>query len=130
MSDWQRRVVVFSRRHDLLGEPSTHALDLLSEVGEVAKELLLGSDYGRRPLQIRPELAGELGDALYSLLALMEACNVDASSALDTALGKYEQRLAERGDAGSRGVEPERPSECQPECQKECQRGEAPSDRL
>jgi NTP pyrophosphatase (non-canonical NTP hydrolase) len=114
VSDWQRRVAVFSRRHDLLGEPAIHLLDLLSELGEVAKELLLASDYGRGArVQFRPELAGELGDALYSLLALMEACGVDASSALNAALEKYEQRLAESQDAGSKGVEPECPSECQ-----------------
>lgn len=43
----------------------------------------------------------ELGDALFALLALCEALDVEASAALDTALGKYERRLADRGDAGS-----------------------------
>jgi len=84
-----------------LHDPTTHALDLVSEVGEVAKEVLLATDYGRRPPQFRPELAGELGDALYSLLALAEACGVDAGSALDAALAKYQRRLAEQGKAGS-----------------------------
>ncbi|MBU0702542.1 MAG: nucleotide pyrophosphohydrolase [Chloroflexi bacterium] len=89
------------RRHNLLHDPTTHALDLVSEVGEVAKEVLLATDYGRRPPQFRPELADELGDALYSLLALAEACSVDAGGALIAALEKYERRLAERGEAGS-----------------------------
>lgn len=101
MFNWQQRSVAFARRHDLLHDPATHALDLVSEVGEVAKEVLLSTDYGRRALQPRPQLADELGDALYSLLALAEACGVDAGRALGAALQKYERRLAERGKPGS-----------------------------
>jgi NTP pyrophosphatase (non-canonical NTP hydrolase) len=102
MTNWQRQVAVFARHHDLLYDPSTHALDLVSEVGEVAKEVLLSTDYGRRTPQIRPQLVDELGDALYSLLALTEACGVDAGGALDIALEKYERRLAKRGEPGSK----------------------------
>ena len=98
---WQHRVAAFARAHGLLHDPATHALDLVSEVGEVAKEVLRGTDYGNRPFQPVPELAAELGDALYSLLALAEACGVDAGEALEAALTKYEQRLARHGEVGS-----------------------------
>ncbi len=100
-SVWQQRVAAFMRHHHLRHDPTTHALDLVSEVGEVAKEVLLSTDYGRRSPQPRPELADELGDALYSLLALAEVCGVDANDALGVALEKYERRLVERGGAGS-----------------------------
>jgi len=100
-SVWRQRVAAFMRRHHLRHDPATHALGLVSEVGEVAKEVLLATGYGRRAPQFRPELADELGDALYSLLALAEACGVDADGALSAALEKYEHRLAERGGAGS-----------------------------
>ena len=101
-SVWQHHVAAFMRRHNLLHDPATHALDLVSEVGEVAKEVLLATDYGRRAPQFRPQLVDELGDALYSLLALAEACGVDTDSALGAALEKYEHRLVERGGAGSK----------------------------
>jgi len=81
--------------------PVTHALDLVAEVGEVAKEVLMATDYGRRAPRFHPELGSELGDALYSLLTLAEACDVSVDDALGAVLGKYERRLAERGDAGS-----------------------------
>ena len=100
-STWQERVAAFARRHGLLHDPATHALDLVSEIGEVAKEVLLASDYGRRAPEFGPQLAGELGDALYSLLALAEACGVDADRVLTAAMVKYEHRLSERGEAGS-----------------------------
>ena len=76
-------------------------MDLMSEVGELAKEVLLATDYGQRASQIRLELANEIGDALYSLLALADVCGVDAAAALGAALEGYERRLAERGDASS-----------------------------
>ena len=101
VATWQERVAGFARRHGLLHDPATHALDLVSEIGEVAKEVLLASDYGRRAPEFGPQLAGELGDALYSLLALAEACGVDADRVLTAALVKYEHRLSERGEAGS-----------------------------
>jgi threonine synthase len=98
---WQERVAALARRHSLLHDPATHALDLVSEVGEVAKEVLLAADYGRQAPQFRSQLADELGDALYSLLALAEVCGVDGDGALGAALEKYERRLDERGEAGS-----------------------------
>jgi NTP pyrophosphatase (non-canonical NTP hydrolase) len=101
MTNWQRQVTDFARRYDLRYDPATHTLDLVSEVGEVAKEVLLSTDYGRRTLQFRPQLVDELGDALYSLLMLAEACGVDAGGALGATLEKYERRLTERGIAGA-----------------------------
>ncbi|MFW6135773.1 MAG: MazG nucleotide pyrophosphohydrolase domain-containing protein [Chloroflexota bacterium] len=100
--EWQREVAAFLRRHQLRYDPATHALDLVSEVGELTKELLLATDYGRRTPQFGAGLAEELGDALYSLLALAEVCEVDTDEALRTALAKIERRLADRGEAGSR----------------------------
>ncbi|MGD1994243.1 MAG: MazG-like family protein [Anaerolineae bacterium] len=99
--DWQRMAADFARDHDLLQDPAAHALDLSSEVGEVAKALLEATDYGRRRPCPGPELAVELGDALYALLTLAEVCGVDAGLALRDALAKYERRLAGKGSAGS-----------------------------
>ena len=99
--DWQQRAAGFARAHGLLHDPTTHVLDLTSEVGEVAKEILLATDYGQQSPRSRPELAGEIGDALYSLLVLAEACEVDADSAFDETLQKYERRLGNHGQPGS-----------------------------
>lgn len=96
-----RRAATFAQRHDLLHDPATHALDLLSEVGEIAKEILLATDYGQRPPQFHAELAGEIGDALYSLLILAQVCGVDTDDALSATLRKYEHRLADHGNTGS-----------------------------
>lgn len=102
MNNQQQKVADFMRLYQLQHDPTTHALDLTSEVGEVTKEILLATDYGRTAFQVRPELANELGDALYSLLALAETCNVDIDEALTRALEKYESRLGQQSEVKSR----------------------------
>ena len=98
---FQQRTRDFMVRHGLGHTPQIHALDLFSEVGEVAKSLLQASDYGRSPLKASPALSEELGDAFYSLVALAESLNIDLETALDSALVKYRARLATQGHAGS-----------------------------
>ena len=56
MTDWQRQVSDFAHGNHLLYGPAVHALDVVSEAGEVAKEVLLATNYGRREFQLRPEL--------------------------------------------------------------------------
>ena len=99
---FQARSRAFLARHRLNHTPQVHTLDLVSEVGEVAKALLESSDYGESPSQPTPDLEEELGDAFFSLIALAESLDVDLETALKQALTKYEARLAERGHSGSR----------------------------
>ncbi|NDL56266.1 nucleotide pyrophosphohydrolase [Phytoactinopolyspora sp. XMNu-373] len=83
------------------------SMDICSEAGEVAKEVLAATEYGRRPFQAAaaPGLAGEIGDLLYSVLALAAEVGIDPEAALDAALDKYQKRLAggSMGSGGSAG---------------------------
>lgn len=99
--NWQHRVSAFARAHNLLHDPIAHTLDLLSEAGEIAKATLEATAYGHRPFRPGPELTAELGDALYSLLALAEVCGVDAEAALLEALERYRERMARYGSPRS-----------------------------
>lgn len=95
----QRRVAEFVSSHGLEAAPAYRVLDLVSEVGEVAKEVNLSTGYGASgEVEIA---ADELGDALFALLALAEAVDVDAHEALEAAMAKYRARLEASGDAGS-----------------------------
>ncbi len=98
--DEQRKVAAFVRDHDLEVPPAYRLLDLVSEVGEVAKDATESTDYGESPadLEIRPD---EIGDVLFALLALADAVEIDASDALDDALEKYDERIAESDTASS-----------------------------
>jgi NTP pyrophosphatase (non-canonical NTP hydrolase) len=99
---FQARCRAFLARHGLSHTPQIHILDLVSEVGELAKALLEDSDYGESPSQSTPALEEELGDVFFSLIALAESLNVDLEAALDKAFVKYEARMAAKGHCGSR----------------------------
>ena len=96
----QKRVATFLEDHELHTTPEYRLLDLLSEVGELAKDVNSSTDYGAAPddVSVKPD---EIGDALFSLLALSDALDVDAGEALETALSKYEGRIAESGEPSS-----------------------------
>jgi NTP pyrophosphatase (non-canonical NTP hydrolase) len=99
--DYQQRVAAFVAEHQLETEPASRLLDLLSELGEVAKEILKGSDYGKADFSATPDWEGELADTFFALVCLANATGVDLDAALDGALRKYQTRLASRGEAGS-----------------------------
>ena len=99
---FQRRSRVFLTRHGLSHTPQIHTLDLVSEVGEIAKALLECSEYGESQSLLTLALEEELGDAFFSLIGLAESLNVDLETALEQALTKYETRLADKGHCGSR----------------------------
>ena len=97
----QQRVADFVAAHDLVAPVESRLLDLVSEVGEVAKEVLKGSDYGRQTFRPTAAWAEELGDVLFSLTCVANSTGVDLAAALETALTKYARRLAQQGGAGS-----------------------------
>jgi NTP pyrophosphatase (non-canonical NTP hydrolase) len=98
--DEQDRVAAFVATHDLACAPAYRLLDLAAEVGELAADANEETAYGASPESFDVE-TDELGDALFALLALAEAVDVDASAALDRSLEKYARRLEEDGSAGS-----------------------------
>jgi NTP pyrophosphatase (non-canonical NTP hydrolase) len=99
--NWQTRAVEFAQGRNLERPPGVYALDLLSELGEVAKEILLATNYGEQAPQFRDNLAGELGDVLYSLCLLAATAGVDLEEAFTVTLRKYEQRRLRQGHPGS-----------------------------
>ncbi|MFC1740940.1 MazG nucleotide pyrophosphohydrolase domain-containing protein [Nanoarchaeota archaeon] len=100
MKEIQQRIKQFCETHGMSSSPEHRALDMMSEMGEVAKELLKMTDYGTKEREFREEMKGELGDLLFSLVTLANSMDVDLSEALEAVLAKYEKRI-EKGSAGS-----------------------------
>ncbi|PSQ55442.1 nucleotide pyrophosphohydrolase [Halobacteriales archaeon SW_8_68_21] len=96
----QHRVAAFVDEYGLETDLAYRALDLESEIGEIAKEVATSTDYGRNP-DAAAIASDEIGDALFTLLALAETADIDAGEALDESLAKYEARIESSGDAGS-----------------------------
>lgn len=101
MKKLQKQVDKFYKENNLQSPIEHNVLDLVSEVGEVSKEVLKMSNYGRnKSLKYRDEISGELGDVLYSLILVANYFDVDLQDSLDNTLKKYSKRL-EKGSAGS-----------------------------
>ena len=104
LSKWQAEMARFVAAHDLEASETVRMLDLVSEVGELAKEILQGSDYGRAPVALKATWSSEMGDTLFALICLANTTEVDLEQALTQAMEKYRERLEATGDAGSEPV--------------------------
>lgn len=100
MKDLQKRIKEFTTTHNLDSSPEIRMLDIVTEVGEIAKEIIKSTDYGSKPFQAKEELKPELGDAIFSIAVLANQLNIDLDEAVEMVLEKYERRL-QKGSAGS-----------------------------
>ncbi|MGB3635550.1 MAG: MazG nucleotide pyrophosphohydrolase domain-containing protein [Rubrobacteraceae bacterium] len=77
-------------------------MDLPSEVGELSKEYLKDTNYGREPFDGPSDSwQDELGDVLFSLACLANSTGVNLEVALREALDKYERWLCRGNSPGS-----------------------------
>lgn len=97
----QEEVERFFEENELGGTTPFRLLDLVSEIGEIAKDATKTAQYGEKPekLQVKED---ELGDALFSLLAVANDLEIDIEEALEKSLEKYRERIDEKGDPGSK----------------------------
>ncbi len=93
LPDVQRNIGLFVEENDLEASVQTRLLDLISETGELSKEMLKATNYGRQTFRAREEWTDELADVLFSLVCLANSTGVDLETALQGALSKYEKRL-------------------------------------
>lgn len=101
MNALQTKVRSFAAEHRLGSSVEVRLLDAMSELGEVAKDILRASDYGKRPFTPSAALRDELGDVFFSLLCMANDTGVDVQHAVEAALAKYERRIRTSGSAGS-----------------------------
>lgn len=101
MRTTQASVAEFVTKHKLEVSVEVRLLDLVSEVGELAKESLKGTQYGKVPFAPPSGWSGELADVLFSLVCVANSSGIDLEQALQGALAKYGERLARKGEPGS-----------------------------
>lgn len=98
---FQQRVATFVNKHQLKTDVAHRVLDLASEVGELAKEVLRSSRYGAEPFTPSEEWRTEISDVFFSLICLANSTGVNLEEGLSRVLQKYQQRIEQTGDAGS-----------------------------
>jgi len=91
----------FIEKYQLQSCVVTRYIDLMSELGEFGKEILISTNYGKTKLEVTEQMADEIGDCLFSMLALCCVIGVDSREVLFNAFRKYEGRFVDKGDLGS-----------------------------
>ena len=92
MSELQDEVSRFIEANGLRTDPEYRLLDLVSEVGELSKDVNESTGYGSAPDQLEIS-EDEIGDVMFALAALADSQGVDVEAALETALEKYSGRM-------------------------------------
>ena len=76
--------------------------DIQSELGELSKEILKATRYGKTETPTRHEsIEDEYGDLLFSVLALGVELKADPEYCLRKSIEKYNKRLEKTGQIGS-----------------------------
>lgn len=76
-------------------------IDLSSEIGELGKEIIKSTNYGKKQYTLNESTVEEMGDCLFSILALCCEMDIDAEKALRYALEKYQNRFDAKGTIDS-----------------------------
>jgi len=98
MHKLQQMVADFSEKTDTKLALPYRALDLCSETGELAQEILRQTGYGKQTItQASDKTVAELGDSLFSLLCMANEMNVDVEEVLKATLTRYAKRWQSGG---------------------------------
>jgi NTP pyrophosphatase (non-canonical NTP hydrolase) len=100
-NEFQKKVKKFMDENKMNNPIENRMLDLVDEIGEIAKEINKMSAYGTKKSEFREEIIMELGDVFYSLITVANYYEVDLLKSLDMAVLKYEKRIKKGGHAGS-----------------------------
>lgn len=101
MQEIQEQVNELIKKYDLDTSVEIRFIDLVSEVGELGKEILKGNNYGKNEFTKTDNLESEIGDVLFSLICIANELNIDLKVALDEVIEKYNSRFSEKGNIGS-----------------------------
>ncbi len=102
MKNIQNKIENFCNENNLNSDAEVRLLDLVSEVGEVSKEILKASDYGRSEYQVNENIELEIGDLFFSLITLANSLQIDLEKALSKVLDKYQGRIRTGNSPDSR----------------------------
>ena len=101
MNDVQEKVNELIKKYDLESSTEIRFIDLISELGELGKEVLKGNNYGKEQFCATENLESEIGDVFFSLICVANGLNINLKKALDNVLNKYENRFSNNGNIGS-----------------------------
>jgi len=102
---WQKLVAEFVAKKNVNVDLQTRMLDLVAELGELSKEALKGTHYGRKAWRSTPNWSPELGEVFFSLICIANMTGVDLDLCLAQTMANYDAAApsAARSAAGANG---------------------------
>ncbi len=97
----QDKVSNFIKEYNLSCDAETRYIDLVTELGELGKEIIKSTNYGKKQFTTNEGISDEMGDCIFSLFALCHELNIDVEKTLDVALNKYKSRFENKGSISS-----------------------------
>ena len=101
MNEKQKSIKEFCSKYNLYSDEKISYMDLVTEIGELGKEIIKGTDYGIKQFDKTDNLESEIGDSIFSLICLCNRLDIDMKKALDSVIQKYTNRFEKKGDIGS-----------------------------
>ncbi|MBS3741201.1 MAG: MazG-like family protein [Candidatus Cloacimonetes bacterium] len=101
MNKLQKKVKKFTEKHNIETKIEFRVLDLISEAGELSKEFLLATEYGKAEFVPTKDWESELGDVLFCVLFLANSSEINLNDIFSKTLEKYKDRIEKSGQPGS-----------------------------
>jgi len=101
LDELQLKVKKFVDEKSIGTDVKSRMLDVLSETGELSKELLKSTGYGKKSFQTTASFENEFGDVLFSLVCLANQTDISFEKVISDAFDKYEKRYQLHNHIGS-----------------------------
>ena len=101
MNSIQQETAQMAKDYELCTDPMTRFADLVSEVGELGKELVKVSDYGKNAVTANEKISMEMGDVMFVFALLANELGLDISACFDMTRKKCQERFEANGHIGS-----------------------------
>jgi NTP pyrophosphatase (non-canonical NTP hydrolase) len=101
MEKIQSEIKLFCEKHKLETTIEIRMMDLSSEIGELSKEIIKSTNYGKEKFKITENTEKEIGDVLFSLITIANDLDINLESALNKVITKYSNRLNKGNTIGS-----------------------------
>ena len=96
MREFQDKIREYIGTYQIEDNAEMRFLGLVSEVGQLSREIMAATDYGYEDIDTTDEIIEEVGDVLFSVLNLCNILGVDAAAALNATLARYKRRFEEK----------------------------------
>ena len=88
--------------YNMIATNEIRIMDLVSEVGELSKEIIKSTDYGKKEFIITENTESEIGDVFFALITIANQLNISLEKALDKVIIKYKKRFEINNSFGSK----------------------------